>query len=185
MPPDPEAFGAGTLWECDDCHATFRRQGGNFTSYAHEQKRRGVTRGTNSLFWVIENSPKAPISAQSLPQPSPLSGGAIAWIVLGCLAVLLIIIVGISALSSGATDTSQGSGWAISECEKVVRDSLKSPTTATFSSTAKGKDSDWVVTGTVDSENSFSAMVRSDYKCTIRPTKDDMVEIRIDYLKAR
>lgn len=56
------------------------------------------------------------------------------------------------------------------QCETWVEDQLKAPATADFtdgSVTADGASS-WTVTGAVDAENSFGALVRSDWTCDIR-----------------
>ncbi|WP_437582746.1 hypothetical protein ACSAGD_10790 [Paramicrobacterium sp. CJ85] len=51
-------------------------------------------------------------------------------------------------------------------CEDAVRDQLKAPDTAEFDTSATGSGT-YTVTGTVDSENSFGAMLRSDFQCTV------------------
>lgn len=51
---------------------------------------------------------------------------------------------------------------AISQCEGEVKERLKAPSTAKFESNATG-GGPWTVTGTVDAENSFGAMIRSSY----------------------
>lgn len=52
-------------------------------------------------------------------------------------------------------------------CEREVESLLKAPTTAEFSSTASASGSPYTVSGTVDAENSFGAMLRSEFRCTV------------------
>lgn len=55
-------------------------------------------------------------------------------------------------------------------CRDFIEDRLKSPASADFSDEdathVRGRV--WTVTGAVDSENSFGAMIRNTYSCTVR-----------------
>jgi len=53
-------------------------------------------------------------------------------------------------------------------CKDFVKDRLKSPASAEFDATAKGEAGVYVVTGTVDSENSFGAMMRNEFSCKVK-----------------
>ena len=54
-------------------------------------------------------------------------------------------------------------------CQEWVKDKLKAPSTAKFSETSStGGPQSWSMTGAVDSENSFGAMVRAAWTCNIR-----------------
>lgn len=55
-------------------------------------------------------------------------------------------------------------------CEEFVKDQLKAPATAEFSHQQHRETGEqrWDVTGTVDSENSFGALIRGSYRCDIR-----------------
>lgn len=55
-------------------------------------------------------------------------------------------------------------------CETFVERELRAPATAEYiHETTKEVDPDvWVVTGTVDAENGFSALVRNRYSCRMR-----------------
>lgn len=54
-------------------------------------------------------------------------------------------------------------------CERFVEKQLKSPASAEFRPERTTKDgAKYTVIGTVDSQNSFGAMLRSDYVCTVR-----------------
>jgi hypothetical protein len=83
--------------------------------------------------------------------------------------------VGIYAVATAAPGQGRGADEAydpdnrleaISQCEDLVGQQLKSPTSADFNSTATGPGT-WTVTGTVDAENSFGATVRAEYQCTV------------------
>lgn len=50
-------------------------------------------------------------------------------------------------------------------CEGAVDQNLKAPADAKYDSVATGSGP-WTVTGFVDAQNSFGAVVRSDYTCT-------------------
>lgn len=52
-------------------------------------------------------------------------------------------------------------------CEGAVGQNLKAPATAQYNSQASGSGP-WRVVGTVDAENSFGALIRSEYQCTVR-----------------
>lgn len=63
---------------------------------------------------------------------------------------------------------------AVAACESAVRDQLKSPATAQFTITDNGvagpdENVRGTVTGTVDSQNGFGALLRSSWTCTIPP----------------
>ena len=60
-------------------------------------------------------------------------------------------------------------------CEEFVKKRLKAPTTAEFSNQEHrdiGKQR-WDVTGSVDSQNGFGAMIRGSYRCDLRYLGDD------------
>jgi hypothetical protein len=100
-------------------------------------------------------------------------------LVIACFAAIVLLV----AVSSGGDDDdydSDTSYEAIAQCEAAIEERLKAPTTAEFKSTAVGSGT-WTVTGTVDSENSFGAMVRSSYRCSvIIDNEKDTARVRID-----
>lgn len=53
------------------------------------------------------------------------------------------------------------------QCEGFVDGRLKAPATAEYDLTAVTDGSGWTVTGTVDSQNSFGALVRNNVMCAI------------------
>jgi hypothetical protein len=92
----------------------------------------------------------------------------------GFVGVLLLVAVLYGCGSALGDDSGSGSGddsvdrfTAEVMCERFVEDNLKSPSTAEFDSTGSGAGKHWTVTGTVDSENSFGAMMRNDYSCEL------------------
>jgi hypothetical protein len=60
---------------------------------------------------------------------------------------------------------------AIAQCESRIERLLKAPSTAEFNSTAV-RAVGWRVTGAVDAENSFGAMIRSSYECAVTINSD-------------
>jgi hypothetical protein len=102
------------------------------------------------------------------------------WVVGGIFAALVIFVVGCTALTSANRKAYDPNNKleAIAQCEATVEDRLKSPATAQFDSEATGYGT-WSVTGTVDAENSFGAMVRSDYECTVI-VDGDSIRVRLD-----
>lgn len=93
---------------------------------------------------------------------------------LGCGGLVLVFILLIVAFSCGASD--EGDDWeptaweARQICEGWVENQLKAPSTAEFTDgTEVATDVNaWTVTGTVDAQNSFGAMLRSTWSCDIR-----------------
>ena len=70
---------------------------------------------------------------------------------------------------------------AVTACERAVAQNLKAPATAQYQSTASGVGP-WTVTGTVDAENSFGALVRSQYECSVE-LRGEVMTARIDVLQ--
>lgn len=65
-------------------------------------------------------------------------------------------------------DNGGNEGTARIMCKNFVKDRLKSPSTAHFSSTSSsGESPDFSVQGNVDSENGFGAKIRNDYRCLV------------------
>lgn len=87
---------------------------------------------------------------------------------IGCIGLIAIVTIFLSiAISSSKSTPHNGSGYeAQKTCERAIEQILKSPSTAEFSSQASGSGP-YDVTGTVDSENGFGAMLRSSFGCTV------------------
>lgn len=60
-------------------------------------------------------------------------------------------------------------------CQTLVRDQLKSPSSAKFTGVTSTGSGPWEVTGSVDADNSFGASLRSDWECTIRLEGEDLL----------
>jgi hypothetical protein len=58
---------------------------------------------------------------------------------------------------------------------------LKAPSTAEFSGTTATGGGPWTVTGQVDSQNSFGAMIRSPFGCTVTITGES-ARVRVEYI---
>lgn len=81
----------------------------------------------------------------------------------------LVGVLLLSALFGGGGDDGEASAYeAENQCERFLEDRLKSPSTAEFDLTTTGGPTTFTSAGTVDSQNGFGAMVRSDVTCTVR-----------------
>jgi hypothetical protein len=102
-------------------------------------------------------------------------------VILVGIAVLLVSCVGYVIRNSGDSGDGDGDGrsdgMAKVMCENFVEDRLKSPSSADFSgifdTTITGSGTDYTVSGYVDAENIFGAMLRSNYTCEIRDSGND------------
>lgn len=80
---------------------------------------------------------------------------------LGTVAVTLIA-------CGGGTDPKDKHIEARVVCEDFVKDRLKSPGSADFTEqTEVGKYPTWIARGSVDSQNTFGALMRNQYWCTV------------------
>lgn len=69
-------------------------------------------------------------------------------------------------------------------CANRIIEGLKAPSTAEFSEPVAEDDGDssFVVTGSVDAENSFGAMLRKDYECYARQVGDHWLVTELHFL---
>lgn len=125
-----------------------------------------------------------PVQSSGSAQPAPqLPGKPAPGSSLGCFGclgiVVLIAIVGgiIAAIGAGSRDDSPASlsvYSARSVCEDAVKNQLKAPATAGFewlTETAKGTLT-YELIGSVDAENGFGALIRTQFSCTATLTGD-------------
>lgn len=102
-----------------------------------------------------------------------LSGGAPLYIGVAFAVLFTFICTGVLVQSS------ESFGWlneslppkseALSTCHYFIKDRLKAPSTAEFLNTSTHKDgSRYLVSGELDAQNSFGAMLRHDYRCHLR-----------------
>lgn len=108
-------------------------------------------------------------------------GQIVAFAMLAVVAVLLVFVI---ATTSGADDATpynpDNASEARAQCEDLVTTNLKAPASAEFGTIeATRSGGEWIVTGYVDAENSFGAMLRTDFQCTVRVT-DGVIERRLD-----
>jgi hypothetical protein len=86
-------------------------------------------------------------------------------------------VAALAVLALAGCGGSGGEGGAYRACERAVESQLKSPSTADFSgatgSTITSSGDTYKVSGTVDSENGFGAMVRSGFSCELREVEDN------------
>jgi hypothetical protein len=97
------------------------------------------------------------------------------WIVV---AVLLVGTLAFAVLGGGGDKPSEGEKK--SDVERVCKDQfiadrLKAPSTAEYDLTVTGGPITYTANGTVDSENGFGAMLRSDVTCVVRDDGDKWV----------
>lgn len=88
----------------------------------------------------------------------------------GLIAAFILLFVLTSCLGGGddEDDPEVQRYAAISACEDWVKDKLKAPATAKFSNSRASGTGPWTVTGDVDAQNSFGAMIRTSWTCSIR-----------------
>ena len=96
-------------------------------------------------------------------------------LVLGCLwAIGIVVVFGVpGVLTKGHSDLGDACSAQLMCENHFVKDRLLSPSSAKFSPDAETKavslgDERWTVTGYVDSQNVYGAMLRSPYTCTVK-----------------
>lgn len=94
-------------------------------------------------------------------------------------AVLTVVLLVGGTLVANAAGWEGDSGYdpnnereAIAQCEGFADKRLKAPADADYDLSAKEASGGWVVTGTVDSPNSFGANVRADVECELHFEND-------------
>lgn len=119
-------------------------------------------------------------SPRLAPKPKGLGCGMWSLIIF---VVVAIIVVASSAAQNANPDVAD-QGHALVACQDFVQSKLKAPSTAKFqaASTVKVSAGVWAVTGTVDAQNGFGALIRNSYKCTVTVTKD-ATQTKLDYLQ--
>ena len=98
-------------------------------------------------------------------------------IFLAPIAIFIVGIIGASVVSAGQTPAQRNDdeGTAMALCQDKVKESLKSPTTAQFSRVSGVRTANlfWTVTGAVDSQNGFGAMLEDQFVCTMEVRESD------------
>ena len=88
--------------------------------------------------------------------------------------ILIALVVG-GMIAGGGEDSN--SGALVVACQNVVKENLKSPSTAKFVGVPKRTGE--YIRGEVDAENSFGATLRNSFQCTII----DEQTVRLDYIR--
>lgn len=110
------------------------------------------------------NSPK-PAAKQKL--------GVVGWSTI----VGLAAVVALCALAGRDDDPADGARAA---CRVLVEDRLRAPSSAEFSNLAHtGSGDRFTVTGVVDAQNAFGAMVRNTFTCEVRLDGDQWRLVRM------
>lgn len=95
---------------------------------------------------------------------------------LGCLLPLLLLLAGVIAFQlifngPDAVDRrAERDAPVLAQiaCERAVKEQLKAPSSAKFvNMESQGAGGSFAVTGQVDAENSFGAMIRTSFSCTV------------------
>jgi len=102
-------------------------------------------------------------------EQAPTKRKAPAWFVIGAV-VLVLGCCGFFYFKSTSDEGKPDDLGAQTVCQTFVERRLKAPSTAKFSHAKVTNDgTTWTVSGSVDAENSFGAMLRHNYVCTVRP----------------
>jgi len=111
-------------------------------------------------------------------KPQRKSSPVLGVVMLFVMAVALCT-VGIAAVTSGMEDpptdpaSADRSTDAEVMCEEFINKRLKAPASAKYTHQSRQKNgAQYVVSGYVDSQNSFGAMVRTDFTCTVTDQGD-------------
>jgi hypothetical protein len=118
------------------------------------------------------------------PKAKPVGSSNTKFGCLGCLGIIVVLFVGcsIAAGINAAQPKDYNTAYqAESQCEARVKEKLKAPSTAEFSGTTATGGGPWTVTGQVDSQNSFGAMIRSPFGCTVTITGES-ARVRVEYI---
>lgn len=114
---------------------------------------------------------EAQSEGDAVPTP-PASSGVAKGCLTGCLVVpvVLVLVFVISLIGGGGSDDDEVNDYAARlQCEDWLKEKLKAPSSAKFVDTVvAGGPSAWTVSGEVDAENSFGAMIRAQWTCSIR-----------------
>lgn len=104
---------------------------------------------------------------------------------------ILLSIIGLCVVAVMFSGNRKTSGAKLDEwgaqvsCEDAVSNMLKAPATAKFDNWVRNANGDgsFTVTGTVDSQNSFGAMLRSQFSCKVRDKGNGQSGTIVEYLR--
>jgi len=118
------------------------------------------------------------VSTEPEPQAAaPAKSKAPWWVYVVVLAVFVTCGLLISRSNNHEPTTTENRDDAVRVCkEKFIPDRLKAPATAKFSNiTTTDNAGTYTVTGSVDSENSFGALIRSTFICSVHSSGNQWV----------
>ncbi|MFV2030531.1 hypothetical protein [Neisseria sp. S1] len=98
----------------------------------------------------------------------------------------LVLLFGMIVFGKSDNKTLQLDEWtAQAACESAVKQLLKAPATAEFGGWDRTRSSDdtYTVTGSVDAHNSYGAMLKSSFNCTVRDKGDGNTGTVVNYLR--
>ena len=89
---------------------------------------------------------------------------------LAILAAIVVAVVVVAFMVFGPDDADLAEADASELCRRVVRERLKAPASAQFrdEQVMSPEPKRWEVAGSVDSQNTFGALVATRYTCTVR-----------------
>ncbi|ULJ61041.1 J domain-containing protein [Wielerella bovis] len=102
------------------------------------------------------------------------------------LSIIGLCVVAVMFSGNGKTSGAKLDEWGAQvSCEDAVSNMLKAPTTAKFDNWVRTPNGDgsFMVTGTVDSQNSFGAMLRSQFSCKVRDKGNGTSGTIVEYLR--
>lgn len=105
----------------------------------------------------------------------------------GCLVTIGILVLGgviggLSSCGKGSKPYDPNNEFEVkAQCEDRVKSMLKAPSTAKFDNETATGSGTWTVTGTVDSENGFGALLQAEFQCTVT-VDGDTLRTRVDSL---
>lgn len=122
---------------------------------------------------VVQAAPPAQVRSPKTEAHKKGGCGGPTLVILGILAIGFVILAVLGRPTQRGPEAPSAMGaWL--DCQNFVKQNLKAPTTAQFpGANAEGvgtvlqDNGRWGVIGYVDSQNSFGAMIRSDYVCEL------------------
>lgn len=89
------------------------------------------------------------------------------WIAGGLVLVALPATALVTTAIGGSVSPAGNGREAVAQCEGFADSRLKSPASADYDLSASQSGETWTVSGTVDSQNGFGALVRSNVTCVL------------------
>jgi hypothetical protein len=121
----------------------------------------------DALYCATCGVPLVPMSPKPPAQAKPTSKAKLWLVILGMVGAATWCVSTVGGSNDPTSPENRQLG-AEDVCETFVERALKAPSTAKFSgATATGGGNRWTVRGAVDAENSFGAMLRMNYTCTV------------------